>query len=471
MRHGKKKSPQLIENVTITDISSEGKGIAKLDGKVHFIKGAVPNDVADIWVTKSKSSFAEAEIAVLKEASGKRVPPVCDSFGVCGGCKWQHIDYASQLEFKTQIVRDTLERIGKIDVKEMLPILGCEEFYFYRNKLEFAFTDRRWLTNEQIASGGEFDRRGVGFHVPDNFAGVLDIEKCHLQGSISNSIRNAIRVYAKENGLSFFNLRSQEGFLRNLLIRNTSIDEILVLVAVAENDKEKIVSLMQFVEKQFPQITSLQYVVNQKRNDTIYDLTPVVWKGKDHIIEKLGGRLFKVGAKSFFQTNSAQAERLYAITKEMAELTKEDNVYDLYTGVGSIAMYVSDACKKVTGIEQIEEAIVDAKENAELNGIENCTFYAGDVRMILNDEFIAKHGRADVIITDPPRAGMHDDVVKTLLASGCPRIVYVSCNPATQARDLQQLSERYRVTAIQPVDMFPQTTHIENVVRLDRISD
>lgn len=467
MRHGKKKQPKLIENVTITDISSEGKGIAKLDGKVYFVKGVVPDDVADILVTKNKNSFAEAEISGLKKASKKRVKPECSYFGVCGGCKWQHIDYTAQLEFKTQIVRDALERIGKIDVQNMQPILGCEEPYFYRNKLEFAFTDRRWLTNEEIAGGAEFDRRGLGFHVPENFAGVLDIEKCHLQGGISNEIRNTVREFAKENSLSFFNLRSQEGFLRNLLIRITSIDEVLVLLSVAENDNEKIALLMQFIETKFPQITSLQYVINQKRNDTIYDLTPVVWKGKDHIIETLGGHKFKIGAKSFFQTNSKQAERLYAVAKEMAQLKPTDNVYDLYTGVGSIAMYVSDACAKVTGIEQIEEAIIDANENAKLNGITNCTFYAGDVRMILNDEFIAKHGKADVIITDPPRAGMHDDVVKTLLASGCPRIVYASCNPATQARDLALLSEKYKVTAIQPVDMFPQTTHIENVVRLE----
>ncbi|HEY0261652.1 MAG TPA: 23S rRNA (uracil(1939)-C(5))-methyltransferase RlmD [Chitinophagales bacterium] len=467
MRYGKRKAPKLIENVTISDMASEGTGIVKLDGKVYFIKGAVPNDVADILVTKNKSKYAEGELATLHKPSEKRVKPSCDYFGTCGGCKWQHIDYAAQLEFKTQIVRDALERIGKIDIQEMKPILGCEESFFYRNKLEFGFTDRRWLTNEEVASGAEFDRRGVGFHVPENFAGVLDIEKCHLQGGFSNELRNAIRTFAKEDNLSFFNLRSQEGFLRNLLVRNTSIGETLVLLAVAENNLEKIELLMQFIEQKFPQITSLQYVINQKRNDTIYDLTPVVWKGKDHVIEMLGGNRFKIGAKSFFQTNSKQAEHLYAVAKEMAELKPSDNVYDLYTGVGSIAMYVSDSCKKVTGIEQVEEAIIDAKENTKLNNIENCTFYAGDVRMILNDEFIVKHGKADVIITDPPRAGMHDDVVKTLLESGCPRIVYVSCNPATQARDLQLLSEKYTITAIQPVDMFPQTTHIENVVRLD----
>lgn len=468
MRYGKKKAPKLLENITITDMSSEGKGIARLEGKVHFIKGGVPGDVADILVIKGKSSYADAELDTLHQKSLKRVNPACDYFGTCGGCKWQHIDYAAQLEFKTQIVRDALERIGKINVQNMLPIVGCDEPFFYRNKLEFGFTDRRWLTNEQIASGADFDRRGVGFHVPENFAGVLDIEKCHLQGGLSNDIRNAVRAYAKEKGLSFFNLRNQEGFLRNLLIRNTSIGETLVLLAVTENNEENIRAIMHFIDQTFPQITSLQYVVNGKRNDTIYDLTPVVWKGKDHIIEKLGGHSFKIGPKSFFQTNTSQAEKLYAITKNMAELNENSNVYDLYTGVGSIAIYVSNGCKKVTGIEQIEEAIADAKENATLNNISNCTFYAGDVRMILNDDFIAQHGKADVIITDPPRAGMHEDVVKTLLESGCPRIIYVSCNPATQARDLQLLSEKYDVTAIQPVDMFPQTTHIENVVRLDK---
>jgi 23S rRNA (uracil1939-C5)-methyltransferase len=463
----KKKPRKILENIEITDMSSEGMGVARLEGKVIFTEKAVPGDVVDVEVHKSKKSFSEGVIAALKVASPLRIPAACQHFGVCGGCKWQHISYAEQLKFKKKIVQDAFERIGKISVAHMPDVLGCENNFFYRNKLEFAFTDRRWLTVEEINSGQDFEHRNaLGFHVPGSFSGVIDIEKCWLQADPSNQIRLAVKNFALKNSYPFFDLKGQTGLMRNLMVRTTSIGEILVLVSFYENDTEKIEALMHYLSETFPQITSLQYVHNPKRNDTIYDLEPVVYKGKDHIIEQLGNYKFKIGTKSFFQTNSVQAKVLYDVTKEFAALKADDVVYDLYTGVGSIALYVSGDCKKVVGIEQIEPAIADAKLNAQLNNVSNCTFYAGDVRMVLKDEFIAANGRPDVVITDPPRAGMHEDVVKTLLQLAAPKIVYVSCNAATQARDLQLLSEKYEVTRIQPVDMFPHTTHIENVALL-----
>ncbi len=456
-----------MENVVITDMSSEGMGIARIDGKVIFAEKAVPGDVVDVEVHKSKKSFSEGVIAALKTPSPLRIPAACQHFGVCGGCKWQHIGYGEQLKFKKKIVQDAFERIGKIDYIAVPDVLGCENNFFYRNKLEFAFTDRRWLTVDEINSGQEFEHRNaLGFHVPGSFSGVIDIEKCWLQADPSNQIRLAVKDFALKNNYPFFDLKGQKGLLRNLMVRTTSIGEILVLVSFYENDAEKIEALMNYLSETFPQITSLQYVHNPKRNDTIYDLEPVVYKGKDHIIEQLGDYKFKIGTKSFFQTNSVQAKVLYDVTKEFAALKPDDVVYDLYTGVGSIALYVSGGCKKVVGIEQIEPAIADAKINAQLNNVNNCSFYAGDVRMVFNPEFIATNGRPDVVITDPPRAGMHEDVVKTLLELAAPKIVYVSCNAATQARDLQLLSEKYEVTRVQPVDMFPHTTHIENVALL-----
>lgn len=463
----KKKPRKILENIEITDMSSEGMGIARLDGKVIFAEKAVPGDVVDVEVHKSKKSFSEGVIVALKTPSQLRIKPECRHFGVCGGCKWQHIGYGQQLLFKKKIVQDAFERIGKISVPEMPDVLGCENNFFYRNKLEFAFTDRRWLTVAEINSGQDFEHRNaLGFHVPGSFSGVIDIEKCWLQADPSNQIRLAVKEFALKNAYPFFDLKGQTGLMRNLMVRTTSIGEILVLVSFYQNDAEKIEALMSYLSETFPQITSLQYVFNPKRNDTIYDLEPVVFKGKDHIIEQLGDYKFKIGTKSFFQTNSVQAKVLYDVTKDFAGLQPSDVVYDLYTGVGSIALYVSGGCQKVVGIEQIEPAIADAKLNAGLNNVDNCTFYAGDVRMVLKDEFIAANGKPDVVITDPPRAGMHDDVVKTLLQLEAPKIVYVSCNPATQARDLQLLSEKYDVTRVQPVDMFPHTTHIENVALL-----
>ncbi|HLP52834.1 MAG TPA: 23S rRNA (uracil(1939)-C(5))-methyltransferase RlmD [Chitinophagales bacterium] len=463
-----KKERKIIHDVAITDMSSEGMGIGRIEGKVVFATRAVPGDVVDVEVHKSKKSWAEGEIVALKTPSDLRIPAPCQHFGVCGGCKWQHIGYDEQLKFKKKIVTDAFERIGKIDFPEMPDVLGCTENFFYRNKLEFAFTDRRWLTVEEINSGADFGHRNaLGFHVPGSFSGVIDIQKCWLQGDPSNAIRLAVKQFALDNGYTFFNLKDQNGLLRNLMVRTTSIGELLVLVSFYEDDKEKREALLNHIYELFPQITSLQYVVNSKRNDTIYDQELQVYKGRDYIIEQLGQYKYKIGAKSFFQTNSTQAKNLYDITKEFAGLKPTDVVYDLYTGVGSIAIYVSGDCKSVTGIEQIEAAIVDAKENAKLNEVTNCTFYAGDVRMVLKDEFIAANGKPDVVITDPPRAGMHEDVVKTLLQLAAPKIVYVSCNAATQARDLQLLSEKYNVTRVQPVDMFPHTTHIENVALLE----
>lgn len=458
---------KILKDLLITDMSSEGKGIARIEGKVIFTTQALPGDVVDVEVRKSKKSFSEGVIAELKTASTLRIKPECSHFGVCGGCKWQHISYAEQLKFKKKIVEDAFERIGKVDFPPIPDVIGCEENFYYRNKLEFAFTDRRWLTEEEINSGENFEHRNaLGFHVPGSFSGVIDIDRCYLQADPSNEIRIAVKEFALKNGYTFFNLKDQNGLLRNLMIRISAIGEILVLISFYENDEEKIQAILGYISEKFPAITSLQYVVNAKRNDTIYDQEIKVYKGKDHIIEQLGNYKFKIGPKSFFQTNSVQAKVLYDVTKEFAGLKSEDVVYDLYTGVGSIALYVSDLCKQVVGIEQVESAIEDAKENAKLNSVSNSTFYAGDVRMVLKPDFISANGRPDVVITDPPRAGMHEDVVKTLLQLAAPKIVYVSCNPATQARDLQLLSEKYEVKRVQPVDMFPHTTHIENVAEL-----
>jgi len=463
----KERKPNVvIEDVSIADMSSEGMGIARIEGKVIFVKGAVPGDVATIELRKSKKKFSEAIVKELKSPSPFRVKPACQHFGVCGGCKWQHLDYSKQLAFKTQTVEDALVRIGKLEIPAIAPILGCAESFYYRNKLEFTFTDRMWLTEAEINSGAEFNRNGLGFHVPESFSGVLDIAHCHLQAEPSNAIRLSVKKFALENDYTFFNLKTQEGLLRNLMIRTTSIGELLVLVSFFENDEEKIKVLMNHLATEFPQITSLQYVYNPKRNDTIYDLETIIFKGNKYITEMLGDYKFKIGPKSFFQTNSKQAKVLYDVTKSFAELKPEDVVYDLYTGVGSIGIYVSADCKRVVGIEQIEPAIADAKENAKLNNVTNCSFYAGDVRMVLQKDFIEKNGKPDVVITDPPRAGMHEEVVRTLLELAAPKIVYVSCNAATQARDLQLFSEKYVVAKVQPVDMFPQTTHIENVVLL-----
>ena len=462
-----KKEQKIVPDVVITAMASKGFGIGKVEGKVIFVERGVPGDTCDVRLTTDKKNYGEGVLQTLTVASDLRTEPSCQHFGVCGGCKWQHIKYDEQLHFKTQIVEDALIRIGRLTIPEVKPIIGCESPFYYRNKLEFGFTDRRWLTLEEIESGAEFDRRGLGFHVPESFLGVLDIEHCWLQGDPSNAIRLSIKNFALANDYTFFNLKTQEGLMRNVMIRTTSLGEIMVLVSFTANEEEKIKVMLDHVRREFPAITSLQYVVNGKRNDTIYDLPTVTYHGKDHITEQLGDYRFKINPKSFFQTNSAQAKVLYDVTRDFAGLKADDVVYDLYTGVGSIAIYISALCKNVVGIEQIEAAIEDAKENAKNNKVDNCSFYAGDVRMVLQPDFIARNGKPSVVITDPPRAGMHEDVVRTLLTLEAPRIVYVSCNPASQARDLELLSAKYDIIKIQPVDMFPQTTHIENVALLE----
>lgn len=462
-----KKPLKTAEGLEITAISSDGRGIARQEGKVIFTEYAVPGDVVNVTLHRAKKSYAEGKITTLIAPSSLRQTPSCVHFTVCGGCKWQNVQYAEQLKFKQQIVEDAFRKIGKIAMPTYPLVMGGASNFYYRNKLEFAFTNRKWLTNEEINSGQEFEsRNGLGFHVPGSFSGVVDVAHCWLQGDPSNAIRNTVKAFALQHHYTFFNLKEQNGLLRNLLIRTTTTGELLILLSFFENDAPKINALMQHLAEVFPQVTSLQYVINPKRNDTIYDLEPIVYKGRGYIIEQLGNYSFKIGPKSFFQTNSIQAKVLYDVTKEFADLQATDNVYDLYTGVGSIAIYLSGQCKQVVGVEQIEAAIADAKENAMLNSVDNTRFYAGDVRMVLDQNFIAENGRPDVVITDPPRAGMHDDVIQTLLELSAPKIVYVSCNVATQARDIELLSAKYEVVRTQAVDMFPHTTHIENVALL-----
>ncbi len=464
----KLKQPKILQGLEITALSSDGRGIARYDGKIVFVELTAPGDIADVEIRRDKKKYLEGKITALVTPSPLRVKPNCVHFGVCGGCKLQHVAFEEQVKFKRQMVVDAFERIGHLRFPEVPEVKESERQYYYRNKMEFTFTDRRWLTEEEIRSGATYEHRnGVGFHVPENFLGVIDVEHCWLQEDPSNALRLAAKNFALQQGYTFFNLAKKEGLLRNLMVRTASTGELLVLFSFGENDMEKITAMLNHLLQQFPNIASLQYVINTKKNDTIYDLETIVYHGKDHIIEQLGDYRFKIGPKSFFQTNSAQARVLYDITKEFADLKTTDIVYDLYTGVGSIALYLSGNCAHVTGVEQIEAAIVDAKENARLNNVTNCDFYAGDVRMVLNPEFIAANGKPDVVITDPPRAGMHEDVVNTLLQLEAPRIVYVSCNPATQARDLQLMAVKYDILKVQPVGMFPQTTHIENVALLE----
>ena len=412
-----------------------------------------------------------AEITTLIKPSEKRIPSFCKHFGTCGGCKWQHVDYSYQLTLKQQVVEDAFRRIGKVELKSIEPILGCEETIYYRNKLEFTFSSRVWLTREQIDSGETFDRNALGFHTSGNFASVLQIDECYLQDEKVNTIRNAVYQFAVKHSYTFYNLKFHEGLLRNLIFRSTTLDEWMVTLCVAENDMEKIELMMNFINDNFPFITSLNYIINTKKNDTIYDQEVITFRGKNHIIEQLGNVRYKISTKSFFQTNSKQAKRLYDIVKDFGNFTKDDLVYDLYCGTGSIALYIANDCKKVVGIEQIPDAIVDANYNAELNKIDNCIFHAGTCEDILKEEFIATHSTPDIVVVDPPRAGLHEKVVNVLLEAAPKKIVYVSCNPATQARDVLLFSERYQVTKCQPVDMFPHTFHIENVVLLELIAD
>ena len=468
----KKKELPLLEKVTITDVAAEGKAVAKVNELVIFVPYVVPGDVVDLQVKRKKNHYAEAVAVKFHEKSPLRTEPFCSHFGVCGGCKWQCLSYEEQLKYKQKQVFDNLTRIGKVELPEFRPILGSEKTRFYRNKLEFTFSNKRWLTEEEVKQDVKYDQmNAVGFHIPGAFDKVLAIDKCWLQDDISNQIRNAVRDYAYAHNFPFFDLRTQEGLLRNIMIRTSSTGELMVVLQCKVTDDEgrrKMEEILQFMADSFPQITSLMYVINNKCNDTIGDLDVEVFKGNDHIFEEMEGLRFKVGPKSFYQTNSDQAYKLYKVAREFAGLTGNELVYDLYTGTGTIANFVARQARKVVGIEYVPEAIEDAKVNSALNGIDNTLFYAGDMKDILTNDFIAEHGRPDVIITDPPRAGMHNDVIDVILAAEPKRIVYVSCNPATQARDLQLLDGKYKVTAVQPVDMFPHTHHVENVVQLER---
>ncbi len=465
----KKKELPLLEQVEITGVAAEGKALARVDDMVVFVPFVAPGDVVDLQLYRKKHKYAEGRVVKVHSYSPLRVEPFCQHFGVCGGCKWQHLPYEYQLQFKQQQVVDNLTRIGKVELPEISPIKGSAKQRFYRNKLEFTFSNKSWLTFEELQSEQEFDcRNALGFHIPNMFDKVLDIKKCWLQDDISNRIRLSIRAFALEHGYEFFDLREQRGLLRNMVVRTASTGEIMLIVVFYEPDHEKIKALMQHVADCFPEITSLLYIVNQKANDTITDQEVHLFRGRDYILETMEGLQFKVGPKSFYQTNSEQAYELYKVARDFASLTGEELVYDLYTGTGTIANFVSRQARKVIGIEYVPEAIEDAKVNAELNGLENTLFFAGDMKDILTTGFIEQYGRPDVIITDPPRAGMHDDVIKTILFAAPKRIVYVSCNPATQARDLSLLDAHYKVTKVQPVDMFPHTQHVENVVLLEQ---
>mgnify|MGYP002514669389 CR=1 FL=1 len=471
MSRNKKPLP-LLEKITITDVAAEGKALAKVNDLVVFVPYVVPGDVVDLQLKRKKNKYAEAVAVKFHEYSPQRAQPFCQHYGVCGGCKWQCLSYADQIKYKQKQVTDNLTRIGKVELPEISPILGSEKTEFYRNKLEFTFSDKRWLTEEEVKADVKYDQmNAVGFHIPGAFDKVLAIDKCWLQDDISNQIRNAIRDYAYEHNYAFYNIRNHEGLLRNLMIRTSSTGELMVLLQVrvsCDKDLEQTKELLAYVADQFPQITSLLYVVNNKQNDTINDLDVQVFKGNDHIFEEMEGLRFKVGPKSFYQTNSEQAYNLYKVARDFAGLTGEELVYDLYTGTGTIANFVSRQAKKVIGIEYVPEAIEDAKVNSAINGIDNTLFYAGDMKDMLTQDFINEHGRPDVIITDPPRAGMHNDVIDVILFAEPKRIVYVSCNPATQARDLSLLDAKYKVIKVQPVDMFPHTHHVENVVLLEK---
>ena len=464
----KKKEKTILHNVLIEEVAAEGNAIARVDGKVLFVPQAVPGDVADICVTKSKKNYMEGYVADIIHPSPYRQKPFCIHYGICGGCKWQPLPYRMQLEAKEKQVYDQLVRIGKLDVPEIEPIIGSERQRYYRNKLEFTFSKRRWLLegeNPDEVTGN--DRLGLGFHVGRFFDKVLDIKECHLQPDPSNDIRLFIKRHALENGIEFFDLREHTGVLRNLTIRTASSGETMIILSVTRFD-EKIAELLNAVADNFPQISSVYYFINTKANDSTSDLTAVLYRGKDAIYEEMEGLRFRIGPKSFFQTNSLQAYNLYKVAREFAGLTGKETVYDLYTGTGTIAQFVSSRASKVIGIEYVREAVEDAAANCRDNGISNCEFFAGDMKDILTGEFLKEHSRPDVIILDPPRAGIHPDVAKTILEAAPERIVYVSCNPASQARDIALLSERYSIGRVRPVDMFPQTHHVENVVLLNR---
>lgn len=470
----KKKRNTIIEKLLIENYAAEGKSLARWEGKVVFVERTVPGDIVDVFLFKNKKDWAEGYPLVFHEFSPKRATPFCRHYGDCGGCQWQSVPYAEQLSFKFQQVKDALQRIGKLPLPEFMPILGCEEDRHYRNKLEYTFGTYRYVPDGEYVRKEPGERKkaepektgAAGFHAKGLFDKIVDISECHLQPEPSNKVREAVRQFALENDLSYYDVRHHSGFLRNIQLRICATGEVMVNVIVGEDDFAKTEPLLQYLMQQVPEIATLLYTVNTKKNDSLYDLEPVAYFGKGYVIEKLEDFQFKIGPKSFFQTNTKQAEKLYQVTRDFAELTGNETVYDLYCGTGSIGIFVSRKAKKIIGVEVIAEAIEDAKENALLNNLQSSEFLAGDVIKICNDDFFADHGRPDVVITDPPRAGMHPKLVEKLLEMAAPVIVYVSCNPATQARDLNLLGEKYEVTKIQPVDMFPQTHHIENVVQL-----
>ena len=469
---GRKKTDKVIfENITVLDAGAKGVSVAKApEGQIIFIPNVVPGDVIDVQTLKKRKSYFEGRAIKFHSYSENRVKPVCEHFGSCGGCKWQNMKYEQQLFYKNQEVQNNLKRIGKIELPDFEPILGSENQFFYRNKMEFGFSDTRWLTEKEIQSEDTTlsKKPALGFHIPRMWDKILNIETCHLQADPSNAIRNGVRDFAIKNEISFFNARNHTGLLRTLMIRTTSIGEIMILVQFFADNKKQRELVMNYLKDTFTEITSLQYVINGKPNDTIYDQDIILYNGRDYILEEMEGLQFSINAKSFYQTNSQQAFELYLITRDFAGLTGNEVVYDLYTGTGTIAQFVSQKAKKVIGVEAVPEAIADAKENAKRNKITNCEFYVGDMKNVFNDDFIAQHGQPDVIITDPPRDGMHKDVVEQLLKIGADKIVYVSCNSATQARDLALMNEQYKVTRVRPVDMFPQTHHVENVVLLEK---
>ena len=465
----RRKDYPLIEGLHITTLAAEGKAMGKVDNQVVFVPMAVPGDVVDVQVRKHHRRYMEASIVRFVEHSPLRVEPFCEHFGICGGCKWQSLPYEEQLKQKTQQVEDQLVRIGHLAIPEVRPCLGSERTREYRNKLEFTFADRRWLTYEEIAAGGDIEAvPAVGFHIPGCFDKVLDINKCHLQADISNRIRLAIKSFCIEHGYTFHNARAHEGLMRTMVVRTASTGEVMVIVVFNEDDRERIDALMSYLRDMFPEITSLIYMINDKWNDSLGDREPICFAGKDHIIEQMEGLQFKVGPKSFYQTNSEQAYELYKVTRDFAELRDGDVLYDLYTGTGTIANFCARRVAKVVGVEYVVEAIEDAKINSAINGIENTSFYAGDMKDVLSDEFVRRNGRPDVIILDPPRAGVDERVLEVIKRAAPERMVYVSCNPSTQARDLALLDDMYEILAVQPVDMFPHTHHVENVVKLRR---
>ncbi|EDM43037.1 putative RNA methyltransferase [unidentified eubacterium SCB49] len=465
----KKNKRVILEDLLVLDAGAKGKSVAKAaDGRVVFIKNAVPGDVATIQTTKKRKAYFEGTAISFSKLSDKRVDPKCEHFGTCGGCKWQSMGYEHQLFYKQKEVVNNLTRLGKIELPEITPIKAANEQYFYRNKMEFSFSDNKWLTLEQIQSDAIIDNKNaLGFHIPGMWDKILDLNKCYLQQDPSNAIRDFVKAKAQELDIPFYNVRNQTGILRTLMIRTSSTGQIMVLVQMFKDTKSRI-DLLDAIQEKFPEITSLQYVINNKGNDTIYDQDVLCYAGEDHIMEEMEGLTFKINAKSFYQTNSEQAFELYKITRDFAGLTGEELVYDLYTGTGTIAQFVAKKAKKVIGVESVPDAIIAAKENAERNNITNAEFYVGDMKDVFNEDFVNTHGKADIVITDPPRDGMHKDVVQQLINLNAPKIVYVSCNSATQARDLALLDENYKVTKVQPVDMFPQTHHVENVVLLER---